>query len=91
MTLECRTGILGIHTATVVDDLNGGAAGIRKYNLYTVSTCIDSILNQLLDNRSRTVYHLTCCNLAGYLLRKNSYLTLHIKIRCFRSGYSKEV
>ena len=38
-----------------------------------LGTCINRILNQLLDNRSRTLYYLTSGNLVSNTIGKKMY------------------
>ena len=65
MALERETGIGLRHALTVVDDLDGGPASIDNQHMNRRGTCIDGILDQLLDYGSRALDHLTSSYLVG--------------------------
>ena len=92
MALECQTGIGRRHALAVVDNLDKGAPGIFQHNLNRGGPGIDSILDQLLDYRSRALYHFACRNLIGhrvgqqmdYIAHNTSSFSLYYRPnRCF--------
>lgn len=64
MTLKGQACVGLGHTMTIVDDLNGGSPGINDNDVDVSGTSIDSVLNQLLDNRSWALNDLA----SGYLV-----------------------
>ena len=70
MALERESCISLAHTLTIVDNLNRGTTSIHHNHMDGLGTCINRILNQLLDNRSRTLYYLTSSNLVSNTIGK---------------------
>ena len=66
MALESQAGIRLRHSLTIIYHLNRGTSSIHHHDLNVHRSGINGILNQLLDNRGRALYHLTCRNLIGY-------------------------
>ena len=73
MALERQSCIGLTHTLTIVDNLNRGTTSIHHNHMDGLGTCINRILNQLLDNRSRTLYYLTSSNLVSNTIGKKMY------------------
>ena len=69
MPLKGHPGIHSPHTGAVVDDLDQCLAGILDDDLDVGRTGIDGILDQLLDDRSRSLNHLTGSDLIGNIIR----------------------
>ena len=65
MTLESQSGIGLRHSLAIINDLDIGATGIHHRYMDIPGTCIHSVLNQLLDYGSWTLYHLSCRYLIG--------------------------
>ena len=84
MALERQPGIGLGHTLAIVDDLNGGAPGIYDNHVDGCGTSIDGILHQFLDDRGRTLYHLTSCYLVGYAVGKKMDDVLHFVCFCLQ-------
>ena len=66
MSLKSHTCIGFRHAFSVVGYLYQGASGIFKNHLNGSCSGINSILHQLLDNRSRALNYFTGSNLIGY-------------------------
>ena len=66
MTLESQTGIGHRHATAIVNHLDGRTAGIDHQHIDDMCSGINSILYQLLDHGSRTLYHLTSSYLVGH-------------------------
>ena len=77
MALESEPGVGGRHALAVVDYLNKGAAGILQYDLNRSGTGIDRILDQLLDDRGRPLYHLARGYLIGHGIGQQMYNITH--------------
>jgi len=69
MPLKGHPGIDGSHTGSVVDDLDQGLAGILDDDLDVGGSGVNGILDQLLDDRSGTLDHLTGSDLIGNIIR----------------------
>ena len=69
MPLKGHPGIDGTHTGTIVDDLYQCFAGILDDDLDIGRTGVNGILDQLLDDRSRSLDHLTGSDLIGNIIR----------------------
>lgn len=66
MPLESQARVGLRHALAVVYHLYGGAPGINHQHMNVVSSGVYGILNQLLNYRSRTLYHLASRYLVGY-------------------------
>ncbi len=72
MPLESQQRVIAIHPASIVGDANQLAAAAFDFDLDTHGACVQSILQQLLHNRSRTVDHFARGDLIRDLVRKNA-------------------
>ena len=70
MSLKGHPGIDGSHPGAVIDDLDQCLAGILDDDLDVGRTGVDGILDQLLDDRSRSLDHLTGSDLIGNIIRE---------------------
>ena len=77
MTLKGQTGIGLGHALTVVDDLDEGASRIDHDDADGVGTGINGILDQLLDDGSRTLDDLASRYLVGDAIREKTYNVTH--------------
>ena len=77
MALEGQTGIGLGHAAAVVDDLDGRATGIDNDDIDDGGTGINGILDQLLDDGSRTLDDLASRYLVGDAIREKTYNVTH--------------
>ena len=66
MAFEGQTRISLRHTASVVDDLYRGSSRINNQDTYSLCTGIHSVLDQLLDDRSRSLDDFTSSNLVSH-------------------------
>ena len=66
MTLKRQTGIGFRHSLSIIYHQYTCTSGIDYSHINTCGTCINRILHQLLDDRGRTLYHLSCSYLVGY-------------------------
>ena len=65
MALKGKTGIRLRHSLAIINDLDVGATRIHHDHLNIPGAGINSILHQLLDDRSWSLYHFSCCYLIG--------------------------
>ena len=72
MTLKSHSGIRFRHALPVVNYPYAGFPGIGHQYLDVLGTGIDSVFHQLFNDRRRTLYHLTGCNLVGYRIRQQT-------------------
>ena len=77
MTFKRQARIGFRHAFPVINNLYGSLTCINDLHLYVLCPCIDSILNQFLDDRCRTLYDLTGCNLIGYRIGQELYNIAH--------------
>ena len=68
MTFESQSGVGARHTHAIINDLDGGAPGIDHRHIYVSCLGIDGILDQFLDDRGRTLYHLSRSYLIGHTI-----------------------
>jgi len=69
MPLKGHPRINGSHAGSVVDDLDQGLTGILDDDLDVGGSGVNGILNQLLDDRSGALDHLTGSDLIGNIIR----------------------
>ena len=79
MALKCHTGVGFRHSFPVVDDLHQCFSGILDQDLDLCGTGINSILDQLLYNRSRSLNHFASRNLIGDTVRQKMYNVAHLR------------
>ena len=79
MTLKRQTGIGFRHSFPVVDDLHQCLSRVLDQDLDLCGTGINSILDQLLDNRSRSLNHFASRNLIGDAVRQQMYDIAHLR------------
>ncbi len=70
MALEGQTCISFTHSLTVINYLQTGTASLYRDDVDMRSPCVNSILNQLLNDRSWTLNNFACGNLVGYGIGK---------------------
>ena len=63
MTLKGQTRIRFGHSFSIVNNLDAGLSGIRYQNMYFGGFCINRVFYQFLDDRRRTLNHLSGSNL----------------------------
>ena len=68
MTLERQSGICLRHALAVVDHLDEGTSCIQHHHMDGRGTCIHGVLDQLLDDGSRSLDDLTSSNLIGHTI-----------------------
>ena len=64
MTLKGQTRIRFGHSFSIVNNLDAGLSCIRYQNMYFCGFCINRVFYQFLDDRRRTLNHLSGSNLA---------------------------
>ncbi len=72
MTFKSQASIGLGHTMAIVDDLNAGPPCIDDNNMDMAGTGINSVLNQLLNNRSRSLNDLASSYLIGDGIREEA-------------------
>ena len=78
MTFESQSGIRHGHTTTIIYYLNRSTAGIDDQHIDNLCTSINSILNQLLDDRSWSLNDLASSNLIGHTIRQKGNNVSHL-------------
>jgi len=75
MPLEGEQRVIATHTVSVVGDADQLPPACFHINADPGSAGIERVLQQLLNNGSWTLYHLTGCDLIRYLVRKHTDTT----------------
>jgi hypothetical protein len=60
VTFESEQSVISVHSTSVVADSDKAAATVRQFDLNPRRARIEAILDQLLDNRRRSLHHLAC-------------------------------
>ena len=68
MTFESQSSISLRHSTSIIYHLNRRSSGINYQHPNRLGTSINSILNQLLNHRSRALDDLTSSNLVGHTI-----------------------
>ena len=79
MALKAHPGIGFGHTFSVVDHLHQRSAGVAHHKLHRFCFRIHGILQQLFNDRSRPLHHLTSRNLVGNRIGQKLDDILHKK------------
>ena len=83
MAFKSQTGIRFRHTLAIIDDLNGSLSGIHYLHINMLRSRINGIFHQFLDDGSRALNHLTCRNLIGNRIGKQTnYITHRPLLEC---------
>ena len=79
MALKCHAGVGFRHSFPVVDDLHQCLPRVLDQDLDLCGTGINSILDQLFDNRSWSLNHFARRNLIGDAVRQQMYDIAHLR------------
>ena len=78
MPLKAQNGLVRIHSASVVDNLDERSSGIGHHHFDIRGAGIHRVLHQLFDNRRGSLDHLSGRYHIGYIFRKD--LQFHYNI-----------
>ena len=85
MSFKTETGIGSAHAFTIIGNLDESFSSFLNEDLYVGCACINGVLQQLLNYRSRPLYHLTCCYLVGNMVWQKMNNICHL-LRIAKNG-----
>jgi hypothetical protein len=68
MSLQGKQRVIAIHAAAVIDHSHQRNSSATNHDIYFVRTGVDTVFDQLLYDRRRTLYNFACGHLAGHSL-----------------------